>query len=123
METLIKQIKNINSLSKDILLELSKQNPSFEEIRGIMVQRQGFIDEFGIKLTKIELENLSDGKKEIIKSFFDEFLVINDNIKDAISEVLTQRKKRLSAAKKQRQAEDGYNVLVKPDISYFQRNQ
>jgi len=122
METLIKQIKNINSLSKDILLELSKQNPSFEEIRGIMVQRQGFIDEFGIKLTKIELENLSDGKKEIIKSFFDEFLVINDNIKDAISEVLTQSKKRLSSAKKQRQAEDGYNILVKPDISYFQRN-
>ena len=123
METLVKQIRNINNLSKDILHELSKKNPSFEEIRGIMVQRQDFIDKFGIKMTKIEVENLSEDKKEIIKSFFDEFLVINDNIKDAISEVLTQRKKRLSAAKKQRQAEDGYNVLVKPDISYFQRNQ
>ena len=123
METLVKEIKNINSLSKDILHELSKKNPSFEEIRGIMVQRQGFIDKFGIKMTKIEVENLSEDKKEIIKSFFDEFLVINDNIKDAISEVLTQSKKRLSAAKKQRQAEDGYNILVKPDISYYQRNQ
>lgn len=123
METLVKQIKNINSLSKDILLELGKQNPSFEDIRGIMVHRQGFIDKFGKNLTEIEIDKLSDGNKEIIKSFFDEFLVINDNIKSAISEVLNQNKKRLSAAKKQRQAEDGYNVLVKPDISYFQRNQ
>lgn len=122
MEKLIEQITNINNLSKNILFELNKKNPSFSNIREIMIQRQEFIDDFGSDLNRNLIDKLSAEDKETFKSFFDEFLIINENIKDVISEVLNQHKERLSVAKKQRKAEDGYNSFVNPKISYFQRN-
>jgi len=122
MEILIEQIKNINKLSKGILFELNKNNPSFDNIREIMIQRQEFINKFGTDLNKDSINKMSERKKDTIKSFFDEFLIINENIKDVISDVLNDHKKRLSAAKKQRKAEDGYNSFIKSEISYFQRN-
>ena len=122
MKTLFKQITNINNLSKEILFELNKKNPSFGNIREVMVQRQEYIDDFSSDLNKNLVDKLSDGDKEIFKSYFDEFLIINENIKDVISEVLNDHKERLSVAKKQRKAEEGYNSFVKPEISYFQRN-
>jgi ATP-dependent protease Clp ATPase subunit len=100
MEILIEQIKNINKLSKGILFELNKNNPSFDNIREIMIQRQEFINKFGTDLNKDSINKMSERKKDTIKSFFDEFLIINENIKDVISDVLNDHKKRLSAAKK-----------------------
>lgn len=122
MEQLIKQITNINNLSKNILFELNKKNPSFGSIREIMIERQQFIDDFGSDLNRNRIDKLSNEDKETFKSFFDEFIIINDNIKNVISEVLSDRKERLSVAKKQRKAEDEYNSFVNPKISYFQRN-
>lgn len=122
MEGLIQKINNINSLSKDILFELNGKNPSFSNIRDIMIQRQNYIDDFGSELNETYMEDLSEEDKEIFKSYFDEFLVINENIKEVISDVLNSHKTRLSVAKKQREAEDGYNNFVNPKISYFQRN-
>jgi len=122
MKSLMKQITNINNLSKEILFELNKKNPSFGNIREVMIQRQKYIDDFGSDLNKNLVDKLSDGDKEIFKSYFDEFLIINENIKDVISEVLNDHKERLSVAKKQRKAEEGYKGFVKPEISYFQRN-
>lgn len=122
MEKLIKQITNINNLSKDILFELNKKNPSFGDIREIMVRRQDYIDEFGTEINRKLIDKLSKEDKETFKSYFDEFLIINDNIKDVISEVLKDHKTRLSAATKQRKAEEEYNNFVNPKISYFQKN-
>src|SRR6056297_953010 len=122
MKTLFKQITNINNLSKEILFELNKKNPSFGNIREVMIQRQKYIDDFGSDLNKNLVDKLSDGDKDTFKSYFDEFLIINENIKDVISDVLNNHKERLSVAKKQRKAEEGYNSFVKPEISYFQRN-
>jgi len=122
MEKLIKQITNINNLSKDILFELNKKNPSFGNIREIMIRRQDFIDEFGTEINRKLIDKLSKEDKETFKSYFDEFLIINDNIKDVISEVLKDHKTRLSAATKQRKAEEEYNNFVNPKISYFQKN-
>lgn len=122
IKTLIKQITNINNLSKEILFELNKKNPSFGNIREVMIQRQEFIDDFGSDLNNNLVDKLTDEDKETFKTYFDEFLIINENIKDVISEVLNSHKERLSVAKKQRKAEDGYNSFVKPEISYFQRN-
>ncbi|MCH8557615.1 MAG: hypothetical protein LAT84_07335 [Balneolia bacterium] len=84
-----------------------------------MSKRQDHIDEFGIDLQNEPVHEFSDEEKELFNHFFDEFIVINQKIKDVISDVLENHKDQLFSAQKQRKAEDGYHFLAKPEISYY----
>lgn len=119
MDSVLMTMARINSLSRNILFELNKDDGSFDEIRSIMDQRQTYIDQFENELTKELIDSLSNGEKEDIKIFFDEFLKINENIRDIITVTHDANSKELNSAKKRRKAEDTYQLSVKPDISYF----
>ncbi len=111
MDNLVKEVLNINSLSKEILSELHKEEPSFADIQNMMSKRQVMIDSFGEELKFKKNPKIADKTNALLKTHLDEFLEINENIKEVISRVLNRNRSDLNTAKKQRKAEESYTFF------------
>jgi len=119
MEPLKELLKQLNRLSRSILNELGKNEPSLNFLNEKLEERGTYINRLknvnGIK----EIESLSSEERSSLKALFDEFTLLNENIQGSLDQILNRYQKELADATKQRKAEDGYRILKEPDISYY----
>lgn len=120
MKPIKDKIHTLINRSRDLLTELDNEEPSVEILEKTMDDRQECIDELGVLTKDIHINQLSEEVIESLKALFQEFSEVNENIQQNLNRKLMQRRQGLAKATKQRKAEDGYLVLDKPDISYFQ---
>lgn len=109
-----KQLKKINKLSYKILGELEKQKPELDLVQQLFDNRQEAIDE----LVQPGGEQDVD-KRDQRKILFSEFSELDNKIQQVLRSIRSHQQQQLFNATKKRKAEEGYNVLKKPDISYF----
>jgi hypothetical protein len=65
-------------------------------------------------------EDFSAEQQSTLSGLFDQFEELNHSIESKLHKALNNSRETLASATRQRKAEDGYNVLENPDISYFQ---
>lgn len=119
MEPLKELLKHLNKLSRSILNELGKNEPSLEFLDEKLEERGTYINRLSNFNDIEEVTSLSSEERSNLKALFDEFTLLNENIQGSLDQILNRYKKELADATKQRKAEDGYRILKKPDISYY----
>lgn len=119
MKALEQQLIHINDISLEIVNELGKEEPSMESINRQMDLRERYIDELDALSKKQETARVSETDRNLIKNLFDNFNDLSDSIGTLLHEALYNHQEKLKNAARHRKAEDRYQVLKKPDISYF----
>ncbi len=119
MKPIQRHIRMLNLASIGILQELEKESPSIEVIKEKMDRRDRSVSELNQFTGVVNASDFSDKDRMQMKSLFDEFAVLNSQIEDALSMNLDRNRESLSSATKTRKAEQSYQVLEEPDISYF----
>jgi hypothetical protein len=119
MKPIQRHIQMLNLASIGILQELEKESPSIEVIKEKMDRRDRSVSELNKFTGLVDASDYSDEDRMLMKSLFDEFAVLNSQIENALSVNLERNRKNLSSAAKTRKAEQSYQVLEEPDISYF----
>lgn len=108
--------------SRDILSELQDGDEIFVELlQEHLDVRQDTINQMDLLIKNMEGMDLSTDEVESLKSLFGEFSDINQTINSELNNTLTQTRQNLTSATKRRKAEDGYHILKKPDITYYQK--
>ncbi len=108
--------------SRDILSELQDGDEIFFDLLQEHLEvRQDTIKQMDLLIKNMEGMDLSADEVESLNSLFGEFSDINQNINSELNNTLTQTRQNLASATKRRQAEDGYHILEKPDITYYQK--
>ncbi|MDR8393025.1 hypothetical protein NC796_17850 [Aliifodinibius sp. S!AR15-10] len=118
MSLLEQQLQQMIRLSKKIITELEKDKPSTEILNNTFNLRQHHINKME-KLIDGDESSLSAGEKKKLQLLFDEFDHLSERIREGLEETLDQYRDKVADATKRRKAEDGYQILNKPDISYF----
>ncbi|TVQ67088.1 MAG: hypothetical protein EA360_03355 [Balneolaceae bacterium] len=119
MKTLNGQLGKINTLSREILYELEKDEPSVDEISERIAMRNEFIESLDPLIESTEIESLSDLEKTNLETLFNQFMEINITIRKNLNESLTEHEINLASATKVRKAEESYTLSDNPDLSYF----
>lgn len=108
--------------SRDILSELQDGDEIFVDLlQEHLDVRQDTINQMDLLIKNMEGMDLSTDEVESLKSLFGEFSDINQTINSELNNTLTQTRQNLTSATKRRKAEDGYHILKKPDITYYQK--
>lgn len=108
--------------SRDILSELQDGDEIFFDLLQEHLEvRQDTIKQMDLLIKNMEGMDLSADEVESLQSLFGEFSDINQNINSELNNTLTQTRQNLASATKRRKAEDGYHILEKPDITYYQK--
>lgn len=119
MDSMPERLKLINKISRDILSEMNKENPSVELIQQALDHREEAIQGLEEHSTSYRKEDVPSGEQSKLSALFRDFTALNKDLQETFQDTLDQRREMLNDASKQRKAEDGYRVLKKPDISYF----
>lgn len=119
MKQIEHQLTDLNSASRQILSELQQKEPSVELIKEKLDIRGRSVDLLGKLTESFSQETASEEEISLMKGLFDEFANLNEKIEAALEGALNQSREELVSATQQRKAEDGYNTLQNPDISYF----
>lgn len=119
MKSLQHHLHQLNSLSKNILEELNKKEPSMDIIRQKMDLREAVIIKFGSLTKSFQKDALSSDERRSLTQLFDDFAQLNKDVQSSLHKTLSKRQEKWIQASNQRKAEAGYNQTRKPDISYF----
>ncbi len=119
MNPLYNMLDQLNGISRTILAEMGKEDPSLDELQKELDRRQEFVNELG-ELTKVYPPlSLSTNDRVSIKTLFETFVQLNKKIQTDMHSMLERQQGKLATAVKQRKAESGYQILKNPDNSYF----
>lgn len=118
-DTVQQELQQLNLASRSILTELEKEELSLDHVQHVLDRREVSIRELGILSRTFNAQELPKEKQVAIQSLFNDFMALNKRIQNRLGATLDQYRENLADATKRREAEDKYNALKTPDISYF----
>lgn len=119
MISLIEQLQALNDISKSMLAELHQEEPSFDELSKTMDNRQKLIETLDDLTHPNHIDLFTKTEQQKIENLFQEFIRLNETIKSRLSTIFKDKKTALNSATKSRKAEEGYQILQKPNLSYL----
>lgn len=119
MTPLHQLIEQINTISRKIMAELEKQDPSVELINYEMNRRAEFVKELDVQTKVHPPQSLNDEERSGIKSLMDIFTELNRIIQRDLKKLMAKQKDHLEKTMSHRKAIKGYKISKTPDISYF----
>jgi len=119
MNSIEQQLIQLNDISLEIVNELGKEESSVEYINRQMDLRERYINELEKLSEKRVIAQDSESNQDSIKALFDTFANLSENIRESLHETLYNNQEKLKDATRHREAEDRYQILKTPDISYF----
>lgn len=116
LQTLIEQL---NKISREILIELEKEEPSVELIRYEMKRREEYVNELGELTNEYPPYSLNDQDRSKLKAAIERFAELNRIMQRNLNKLKARQKESLEKVMTHRKALKGYNISKTPDISYF----
>lgn len=119
MESLTQELQHLITVNRQILNRLNKDEASVEYMKDAFEQREIHISKISEIVPNIDKDNLSSDQKSILKPLFERFNSQSQKIQAALDTIIQEAEERVTDASQRRKAEQGYQVLKQPNISYF----
>ena len=119
MEQLTHHLHRLISINRQILNRLNRDEGSVEYMKEAFEKRESHISNISDIVPKLDQDSFSPEQKKSLKALFERFNSQSQKIQQALDTIIEEAEDRIVDATQRRKAEQGYQVLKQPDISYF----
>ena len=119
MKTIADKLDRIAEVSRSILDEVQKEKPSVNSLEQHMEKRRKLIGELDQLTENIDASFFSAEEQQKLARGFRTFRKLHQSIQPALTRLKDEKEQVLGVASQKRKAEQSYQLLETPDISYF----
>ena len=119
MEQLTHHLQRLIKINRQIINRLNRDEASTEYMQEAFGERNIHISKISEIVPNIEKDQLTSEQKKVLKPLFDRFNIQSQKIQAALDTIIEEAEDRVVDASQRRKAEEGYQVLKQPNISYF----